>query len=654
MPTSPVKISIPIANEHDVETGRASCSQGDDIADEETAGPIVDAPPTSGPSSEQVAHGAFAIRPTGRDASVSTGNAYDPTAAPGVMGPDAQVDAFLFEQNEEETPVAVFSEAKDVFIDVKSTRVQCVGLLACLVISGAVAGGTYAAINGGGNAYISEELNCTICSDGEPLSEEYLDKIPYSLGRRDGLYSNKTCGEFESDVALLTNATQCAAYQATAGMACGCNTGPDIESACDVCPDGQYFAMEIYVNKAGTSCGILLADGIETGTCTDDKQMFQDECCVIKSVYDTYKSLYRNCKVHNPSRVGDGQCYGGAYNEYNTEECAWDGGDCIVEGFPDCHVNDWPSYYIGDHYCHGGEYNTEECGWDGGDCIELNRKYPNCTVIDGLIGNGECNAGFGLYNTAECGWDGGDCIEYNEFKRLHPNCTDAIATFFRDGWCSSIFNTKECGWDGGDCIEMNSMLERMYPECHVSSSRSVGDSVCDGGEYNTADCGWDGGDCVEFNEKYPDCKVDYPSWIGDGRCHNYNKSNTEECGWDGGDCTEFNKKYPDCRARTPSILGDGECDGGDYMTEECGWDGGDCVDFSKYPNCDVDRPEWIGNGECDGGDYMTEECGWDGGDCAIKDFPDCEVEYPSYIGDGECDWGEYSTEECGWDGGDCI
>ena len=32
-------------------------------------------------------------------------------------------------------------------------------------------------------------------------------------------------------------------------------------------------------------------------------------------------------------------------------------------------------------------------------------------------------------------------------------------------------------------------------------------------KYNTEDCGWDGGD-DKFNEKYPDCRVDYPSSIG--------------------------------------------------------------------------------------------------------------------------------------------
>ena len=48
----------------------------------------------------------------------------------------------------------------------------------------------------------------------------------------------------------------------------------------------------------------------------------------------------------------------------------------------------------------------------------------------------------------------------------------------------------------------------------------VGDGNCEGAyneeKYSIEDCGWDGGDCIEFNEKYPGCRVDYPSSIGNG------------------------------------------------------------------------------------------------------------------------------------------
>ena len=84
----------------------------------------------------------------------------------------------------------------------------------------------------------------------------------------------------------------------------------------------------------------------------------------------------------------------------------------------------------------------------------------------------------------------------------------------------------------------------------------------------------------------------------------------------GGDCASFNATYPGCKVDVPSYIGDGDCNGKVYNTENCGCDGGDCDEFNeKYPNCKVDKPYWIGDDECDDGDYNTEECGFDGGDC---------------------------------------
>jgi len=79
-------------------------------------------------------------------------------------------------------------------------------------------------------------------------------------------------------------------------------------------------------------------------------------------------------------------------------------------------------------------------------------------------------------------------------------------------------------------------------------------------------------DCFEFNEQYPDCHVDMPYKVGDGRCDG--KYNTAECGWDGGDC--LIDGYPDCHVKYPRLIGNGSCSGAEYNTAECGWDGGDC------------------------------------------------------------------------------
>ena len=209
--------------------------------------------------------------------------------------------------------------------------------------------------------------------------------------------------------------------------------------------------------------------------------------------------------------------------------------------------------------------------------------------------------------------------------------------------------------------------EEKYPNCHVSHPHWIGDGTCHH-EYNTAACGFDGGDCldfnIDFNRNYPNCRVNFPSKIGDGNCDKVGGYRTEECGWDGGDC-EIGILYPNCHVYKPRLVGDGkcdadyaECDGYDlYNSEVCGWDGGDCLAFNrKYPGC-IGDAERIGRGPCDR-KYNTEVCGWDGGDCLFaKKYPGCYIESQTEerLGDGICDiYDGYNTEECGFDAGDCI
>lgn len=101
-----------------------------------------------------------------------------------------------------------------------------------------------------------------------------------------------------------------------------------------------------------------------------------------------------------------GAANGYCQNIFNTEKCNYDGGDCeeFNELYPDCKVPD-PSY-VGDGLCDNKEpYYTEECGWDGGDCDD----FPvDCKVKDTyVIGDGVCNV---EWNTTECEYDGGDCL----------------------------------------------------------------------------------------------------------------------------------------------------------------------------------------------------------------------------------------------------
>ena len=333
-----------------------------------------------------------------------------------------------------------------------------------------------------------------------------------------------------------------------------------------------------------------------------------------KEPTDTLTSNYPECagKVNDVSKVGDGTCDG---FRYNIEECRWDGGDCLIAGYPDCHV-DHPGK-IGNGECNAFRYNTEQCGWDGGDCLEFNRQYPNCDVdYPRRVGDGQCHP---RYNTDVCGWDGCDCI-----MAEYPECKVSDISKIGDGRCErGQYDTAECGWDGGDCLKVD------WPNCHVDdlmSLQGLGNGVCNG-SLDIIECGFDLGDCKAYLDlaelkdhvkKYPDCYFDDIdlSWIGDGDCDE-DQYDTAECKWDGGDCLVAG--YPNCHGVYPEYVGDGDCDK-ESNKASCGWDGGDCLQFNqKYPNCDVEAPYYVGDGECDGDNYDTAECGWDGGDCEIDE-----------------------------------
>lgn len=62
-------------------------------------------------------------------------------------------------------------------------------------------------------------------------------------------------------------------------------------------------------------------------------------------------------------KVGDGTCDEGTF--FNTEACNWDGGDCEILEYPNCHPP-FPSH-LGDGSC-DLELNIQSCGYDLGDC----------------------------------------------------------------------------------------------------------------------------------------------------------------------------------------------------------------------------------------------------------------------------------------------
>ena len=56
-------------------------------------------------------------------------------------------------------------------------------------------------------------------------------------------------------------------------------------------------------------------------------------------------------------------------------------GDCleIMNQYPGCIIH--APFKLGNGYCDSGEYSTEQCKFDGGDCVEFNAKYSDCLGI---------------------------------------------------------------------------------------------------------------------------------------------------------------------------------------------------------------------------------------------------------------------------------
>ena len=363
--------------------------------------------------------------------------------------------------------------------------------------------------------------------------------------------------------------------------------------------------------------------------------------CYVKNDHANVVGSYPNCNVPNLNKINDGNCDGG---QYDTEQCGWDGGDCIVQGYAECQVAN-PNK-IGDGNCDGGQYNTEQCGWDGEDCIIPD--WPSCHVNNPAgLGNGQCNEG-SKANSIECGFDGGDCTNLDiakikNFITNYPNCRADADEFswIGDGICCRNCggsNTAECGWDGGDCLEFNSR----YPDCHVEHHYWIGDGDCDGGQYNTAECGYDGGDCEEFNReaRYPNCNVNEMYWLNDDFCDSHYGYNTADCGWDGGDCL-FTRHYGQaCTGSTSST----------WIDKTRAWCQAKCVDDSNCKAYDFSTA----NSRCRIFSSFSSLTSRNNSICWVKNNPDCNVRNMHWLNDGVCDGSDYNRAECGYDGGDCL
>jgi hypothetical protein len=340
----------------------------------------------------------------------------------------------------------------------------------------------------------------------------------------------------------------------------GCNVDdPEVLLGNGVCDGGLYNTPECKYDNG--DC--IIANYTDCHS-FDDMKLFGDGVCHLefntafcgndKGDCDLFNE-YPDCDIPDLDQLGDGTCDSGAYD---TVLCGYDGGDCVddVNEFQCSGIKSANIAELEDGKCNAVN-NNQACGWDGKDCLEFNAKYPACgakynsTVDPERVGDGKCD-NFGGYNSLACGNDGSDCSNFN---LQYPECEGENPDVIGDGKCDPEFNNVECGFDGYDC-------DPSYLDCSTAIAATISSALCD-----------------VLSSRYPNCALENRNAyrLGNFDCDSY--WNSTECGFDGGDCGIV-PNYPDCTVEYPGWIGDGRCDGGAYNTTECGFDGVDCV-------CDV-------------------------------------------------------------------
>ncbi len=243
-------------------------------------------------------------------------------------------------------------------------------------------------------------------------------------------------------------------------------------------------------------------------------------------------------------QFGDGTC--NPQSPFNIEICGYEGRDCYECMIHELGVNDTNTYddfnynasKLGNGECDGGAYISHYCYYDGGDCLDFIEKYPNCDAeFPSHVGNSKCDS---EYDYKECGYDGGDCENLRETYNLHDCFVDDL-NLIGNGECDGgEYLTEDCAWDGGDCANCTMGDKTM-------SLLFIGDGICDGKKYMTEECGYDGGDCDK-------CFVKDILRVGDGICDQ--ELNTFQCNFDGGDCiAEFGANNTSSKSRVNNVFG---------------------------------------------------------------------------------------------------
>ncbi len=117
---------------------------------------------------------------------------------------------------------------------------------------------------------IPERQACTLCSDGSPVEEAFIDVMPYE----EITYNQSSCGDvsvgmfFQDNLGTRFNADYCPAIEMTFGSECGCSNTPlpSCNIACSIDEDEQLYIFdtkktvsEFDPNTAwnGWHCGVI-------------------------------------------------------------------------------------------------------------------------------------------------------------------------------------------------------------------------------------------------------------------------------------------------------------------------------------------------------------------------------------------------------------
>jgi len=145
---------------------------------------------------------------------------------------------------------------------------------------------------------VSQEQICSLCPDKSPISESYLEVVPFPGG---GLFPQESCGEmslsidFRGEMLTRDNEYHCPSIQSGYGNECGCSSTPSLpfpSLPCEIkCPiDGHVFNTKhvVPVFEPNTSwnqwyCGEILffLSVQKDDLCKDEiKSALADLCCV--------------------------------------------------------------------------------------------------------------------------------------------------------------------------------------------------------------------------------------------------------------------------------------------------------------------------------------------------------------------------------------